>query len=424
VLTRQSVTDTKRQLRALFFTRFANAYGLVTLITLLPFYIDLLGAEGLVLGMFATGLTLTQAIAVIPVAYAGDRWDKRTFLLVGLVLATLVYVGFIFVETSWGFIVVRGAQGIAATTAGLLSLALVGELAREEGRANTIAKSNSWRFAAAIGGAMSAGVLYDAFGFEAVFGVLMVVTAGAALAVWLWVEPDDTTVEGFAFSDMALNRRILTITSFRAQYAVAVTLVRTWVPIYAGLAAAQGGLGLSAAVNGGLALGMVVSAEKFTNMLSQPYMGGLSDRFGRARFVFLGGLFYGAIAIAVPFTPAIGSALGLPATYPFIGYLSSGFLPLLVITGLLGVADSIREPASMALFADEGTGSGVAASFGVRDLVWRPGAILAPLAGGWLTTNAGMEWVFYLGAAAAFTGVFAFLGILSYDHGRAGLTKW
>jgi len=81
---------------------------------------------------------------------------------------------------------------------------------------------------------------------------------------------------------------------------------------------------------------MVVSAEKFTNMLSQPYMGGLSDRFGRARFVFLGGLFYGAIAIAVPFTPAIGSALGLPATYPFIGYLSSGFLPLLVITGIAG----------------------------------------------------------------------------------------
>ncbi len=422
------MSDTKRQLRALFFTRFANAYGLVTLITLLPTYIELLGAEGLVLGMFATGLTLSQAIAVVPVSYLGDRYDKRTFLLVGLVLATGVYAAFTVVETSWGFIFVRGLQGVAATTAGLLSLSLVGELAREGDRANTIAMSNSWRFAASIGGAMSAGVLYDAFGFGAVFGVLMTVTAGAALAVWRWVEPDETSVEGFAFSDLAMNRRILTITSFRAQYAVAVTLVRTWVPIFAGVAAAQGGLGFtaegSAAKAGATAVALIVSAEKFTNMLSQPYMGGLSDRFGRARFVFLGGLFYGAVAVVVPFTPAIGSALGLPAVYPYFGDLSTAFLPLLFITGLLGVADSIREPASMALFADEGSGSGVASSFGVRELVWRPGAILAPLVGGWLTSNTGMEWVFFLGAATAFTGVFTFLGILSYHHGRAGLAKW
>ncbi|SFR85228.1 Major Facilitator Superfamily protein [Halomicrobium zhouii] len=422
------MTDTKRQLRALFFTRFANAYGLVTLLTLLSTYIELLGATGLVAGMFVTGLTLAQAVAVLPVAYLGDRFDKRFILLVGLGLATTAYAAFPFIETSLGFILVRGLQGIAATTAGLLALALVGELARDDGRGNTIGVSNAWRFAASIGGAMSAGVLYDAFGFGAVFGVLMVITAGAFVAVWRWVEPDETTVEGFAFSDMALNRRILTITSFRAQYAVAVTLVRTWVPIFAGVSVARGGLGFTAEGNaaaaGATAVAVIVSAEKFTNMLSQPYMGGLSDRFGRARFVFLGGLFYGAVAIVVPFTPAIGTALGLPAVFPFFGDLSTAFIPLLVVTGLLGVADSIREPASMALFADEGTGSGVAASFGVRDLVWRPGSILAPLAGGWLMTNAGMEWVFYLGAAAAFTGVFAFLGILSYDHGRAGLTKW
>jgi hypothetical protein len=91
---------------------------------------------------------------------------------------------------------------------------------------------------------------------------------------------------------------------------------------------------------------------------------------------------------------------------------------------LLGIADSIREPASMALFADEGKGQGVASSFGVRSLVWRPGSVLAPLAGGWLTTNAGMEWVFYLGAAVAFTGVAAFLGVLTVSHGRNALTAW
>jgi hypothetical protein len=35
-----------------------------------------------------------------------------------------------------------------------------------------------------------------------------------------------------------------------------------------------------------------------------------------------------------------------------------------------------------------------------------------------------MEWVFYLGAGAAFTGVAAFLGVLTVSHGRKALTAW
>jgi len=414
------VTDTGKQLRALYFTRFASSFGLVTLATLLPEFINQLGAEGFILGLFASGLTFAQAVGIVPISWAADRYDKRTILLGGIGLASVVYLGFAFVGSSWQFIAVRGLQGIAATAGGLIALALVGDLARESERANTIGTSNAWRFAAAIGGTFSAGALYDLFGFDAVFALLMVITGAAFLVVWLWVEPDDTRIRGFPFSDLAFNRRILTMTSFRAQYAVAVTLVRTWVPIYAGLEAARGGLGFEAAVG----ISVVIAAEKFTNMISQPFTGRLSDRAGRARFVFVGGLFYGAVALAVPFTPAIGSALGLPDVYPLLGTLSTAFLPLVALNALLGFADSIREPASMALFADEGKGTGVASSFGVRDLVWRPGSVLAPLAGGWLTSNPGIEWVFFLGAGAAFSGVAVFFGILAYNHGREALTAW
>ncbi|WP_436907058.1 MFS transporter [Halosimplex marinum] len=414
------MTDTGKQLRALYFTRFASAFGLITLLTLLSDFIEQLGAEGFVLGLFATGLTFAQAVGIVPISWAADRYDKRTVLLGGIGLASVVYFAFAFVETSWQFIGVRAFQGIAATAGGLIALALVGDLARESERANTIGTSNSWRFAAAIGGTFSAGALYDAFGFDAVFALLTAISGIAFVVVWLWVEPDDTRIRGFPFSDLAFNRRLLTMTSFRAQYAVAVTLVRTWVPIYAGLEAASGGLGFEATVG----ISVVIAAEKFTNMISQPFTGSLSDRFGRARFVFVGGLFYGAVAVVVPFTPAIGGALGLPSVYPVLGHLSTGFLPLVALNALLGFADSIREPASMALFADEGKGQGVASSFGVRDLVWRPGSVLAPLAGGWLTSNVGIDWVFFLGGAFAFTGVFAFLGILSYNHGRDALAAW
>lgn len=36
----------------------------------------------------------------------------------------------------------------------------------------------------------------------------------------------------------------------------------------------------------------------------------------------------------------------------------------------------------------------------------------------------GMEWVFFVGGAAALTGVFTFLGILLRTHGRTALSHW
>nr|WP_310732536.1 MULTISPECIES: MFS transporter [Halostella] len=169
----------------------------------------------------------------------------------------------------------------------------------------------------------------------------------------------------------------------------------------------------------------MITAEKFTNMLCQPYTGRLSDRIGRSWFVFVGGGLYGLVALAVPFSPAVGALLPVPTAIPFLGELGPAFLPLVALNGLLGAADSLREPASMALFADEGSDNGgIASSFGVRELVWRPGSIVAPMIGGLLMTGAGMAWVFYVGAAAAFGGIAAFVGILTYDHGKQALSKW
>ncbi|SFL50877.1 Predicted arabinose efflux permease, MFS family [Halogranum rubrum] len=428
--------DTKLQFYALYLTRFAGGFGFITLVTLLPKFIDylepsavtLLGfslSAGFVIGMYKTGFTLAQTLAVVPLAWGGDRFDKRLVLVGSMALGVVAYALFPLADTSLSFILARGLQGVAVTGAGLMSLALVGEIADEGTRANHIGKANASRFASSIIGAATAGGLYDYFGsdgdaFTPIFALITVILAVATVLTWLSLNPDRTRIHGFPFSDLALNRRIISLTSFRAQYAVAVTLVRTWVPIYAGVTAASGGLAY-----GALAVSLTVIAEKFCNMLLQPYTGRVSDRSGRALFIFFGGGLYGLVALAVPFSPAIGAALGLPSTLPVLGPLSSAFIPLVTLSGLLGVADSFREPASMALFADEGTDDGgVASSFGIRELVWRPGSVVAPLLGGYLMAEVGMEWVFYVGGVSAITGVLTFLGVLSYFHGPSALTEW
>lgn len=409
----------QRQFYTLYLTRFVGSLGFITVLTLLPSFINQLGASGIVVGLFVTALSVGRTIAIVPLGWAGDRYDKRVLLIVALGVSALAYAAFIVISSSSGFILVRTLQGLGMLGTGLVSLALVGELAPTGDRANYIGKYNSWRMAAGVVGTLAAGFIYSRYGFTPIFVGITLLSLAALGGVWLFIESDETTVTDFAFTDLAVNQRILTLTSFRAQYAVAVTLIRKWVPIFVGLSVAQGGLGLSAFV-----VSTVIAAEKFTNMLLQPYTGRLSDRYGRALFVFVGGGCYGVIALGFPFATELGRMLSFPTSIPFLGAVSAAYVPTLLLNGLLGIADSFREPASMALFADEGAGEGITSSFGIRSIVWRPGALLAPLVGGYLMGQFGIEWVFWLGAAAAFSGVLTFSGILFAQYRGKAFAEW
>ena len=421
----------RSQFWALYLTRFAEGFGFITLITLLPTYINTLDPQattvlgvtisaGFIIGMYTTGFTLAQTVAVVPLAWAGDRFDKRLVLLGVLGAGAAVYALFPLADSSGSFILVRALQGLVVTGAGLMTLSLVGQIADAGTRADKIGKANAASFGASILGSLGAGAIYDAVGFGPVFTLITALMVVAWLVTWGMLDADPTRIEGFPFSDLAVNRKILTISTFRAQYAFAVTMVRTWIPIYAGTELAAGGLAV-----GATAVAVTVTAEKATNMVGQLFTGRLSDAYGRSLFVFAGGGAYGAIAVLIPFAPAVGTALGADVTVPILGQLPPAYLPLVALSGLLGVADSFREPASMALFADEGTDDGgVASSFGIRELVWRPGSVAGPLIAGWLMVEVSMASVFYVGGAFAITGVLAFLAILSRDHGRAALTTW
>lgn len=410
-------TRDELQFSSLYLVSFAGSLGYMTLLTLLPTYITALGATGVTIGLFITALEVARTIGIVPLGWAGDRYDKRTVLVGAIAVSVVAYLAFSAIASVEGFLAARFLQGLGLTGTGLLGLALVGDLAPDAERANHIGKFNAFRMAAGIAGTVGAGTLVALTGFDLVFGLLALLLVLAAVGVWRYVEADETHVAGFAFSDLALNPRILTLTTFRAQYAVAVSLVRQWVPILIGVTAAQGGLGYGPAI-----VGAVLAAERFTNMLCQPLTGRLSDRHGRALFVFAGGGAYGLIALAIPLVADLSTPIG--PSLPLLGPLTLAVVGAFLCNALLGVADAVREPASMALFADEGKASGIASSFGVRSLVWKPGSVLAPLAGGWVMATLGIEWVFYLGGAAALTGVVSFLAVLTWRHGRTALREW
>ncbi|MFD1527485.1 MFS transporter, partial [Halolamina salina] len=82
------------QFWSLYLSRFATGFGYSTLALLIPFYIEVLNASDFMGGLFITGFTLAQTIVVIPLAWAGDRSDKKKVLLGVLSVSVLAYVAF------------------------------------------------------------------------------------------------------------------------------------------------------------------------------------------------------------------------------------------------------------------------------------------------------------------------------------------
>lgn len=124
----------------LYLTRFVSSLGYITLLTLLPNYIERLGATGIVVGLFVTALGIGRTVAIVPLGWAADRYDKRTLLLVSLLFSVVAYALFTLVETSTGFVLARTFQGLSIVGTGMVSLALVGDIAEAGERANQIGK--------------------------------------------------------------------------------------------------------------------------------------------------------------------------------------------------------------------------------------------------------------------------------------------
>jgi len=161
---------------------------------------------GLQFGAFV----LSQVVLQIPVGRASDRWGRRPFLLVGLLILVPATLAQGVVTTSWGMLATRLGQGIAAALVFAPGLALAGDIASQRDTGTKLSVlTMSFGLGTAIG-PLAAGFLVQ-FGFVAPF----VLGGGLALLGLVLVftqvpEPgtapdpaanDDTRSEGVTPSD-------------------------------------------------------------------------------------------------------------------------------------------------------------------------------------------------------------------------------
>jgi MFS family permease len=369
-----------REFAALAGTAFARSQAYSTILIALALYAEQFGTTGFVEGLFGTAFAVVQLLIVLPLGRKIDTGNAKHYLLAGLAINVAVFVGFSLVESSVHIILIRMVQGLGASLLWITGSTIVGEISPDDSSGRWLGAYNQVAAFSSLAGDVVGGYLLYAYDFALAYAALSLVTIGAFLLVWRYLrsnpggkkDPEEATG---AETLRALFERpmIRSLVLFRLAFSVGKMAVIIFLPIFA-----RKEFGINA-----FAIGWILAGGKITKTLAQGYMGDLTDEIGgKHRFVAAGALLYGLGTALIPLALFFEGALD-PVTFAAFGdtqRLGGAFFSLFVAYGVLGVADSIRLPASMALFVEEGERfDSVASSMSLRSLSWKVGQVAGPV---------------------------------------------
>ncbi len=369
-----------REFAALAGTAFARSQAYSTILIALALYADAFGTTGVVEGLFGTGFALVQLLVVLPLGRKIDTGNAKAYLLAGFLINVAVFVGFVFVENAIHIVLVRMAQGLGASVLWITGSTIIGEISPDGEQGRWLGSYNQFGAISSLAGDVVGGYLLYAHGFTFTYVVLSGVTVAAFVLVFAFLrsnpggrkDPEDAGgVE--TFRTLIGRRMVRSLVTFRFTFSVGKMAVIIFLPIYA-----RTEFGFSA-----LAIGWIMAGGKLTKALTQGYVGDLTDRIGRRHlFVTLGAGLYGVGTALIPLAAYFDGAVTPIRVDTFAGTYAFGgaFFAMFGAFALLGVADSIRLPASMSLFVSEGeVHDAVASSMSLRSISWKVGQVVGPL---------------------------------------------
>jgi MFS family permease len=369
-----------REFAALAGTAFARSQAYSTILIALALYAEQFGTTGFVEGLFGTAFAVVQLLIVLPLGRKIDTGNAKRYLLAGLAINVAVFVGFSLVQNSVHVILIRMVQGLGASLLWITGSTIVGEISPDDSSGRWLGAYNQVAAFSSLAGDVVGGYLLYAYDFSLAYAALSLVTIGAFLLVWRFLrsnpggkkDPEEAT--GAETLRALLERPMIrSLVLFRLAFSVGKMAVIIFLPIFA-----RKEFGINA-----FAIGWILAGGKITKTLAQGYMGDLTDELGgKHRFVAAGALLYGLGTALIPLALFFEGALD-PVTFTAFGdtqRLGGAFFSLFVAYGVLGVADSIRLPASMALFVEEGERfDSVASSMSLRSISWKVGQVAGPV---------------------------------------------
>ena len=361
-------------------TAFARSQAYSTVLIALALYADLFDTTGTIEGLFGTAFAVVQLVVVLPLGRAVDTGNAKRYLLVGFLINVIVFVGFALVESPTHVILVRMLQGLGASVLWITGATVIGEVSPDESQGLWLGSYNQFASVSSLTGDLLGGYLLYAYGFTETYAVLSVITLGSFALVYRFLRDnpggrtDPDAAGGLeTFRSLVALPMVRSLVVFRVTFSVGKMAVIIFLPIYA-----RTTFDISA-----FAIGWIMAGGKATKAVTQGFVGDLTDRYGwRHGFVGLGAALYGVGTAAIPLA-AVAEGTIDPVTVSYLGdsqTLGGAFFALFAAYSLLGIADSIRLPASMSLFVDEGERhEAVASAMSLRSISWKVGQVVGPV---------------------------------------------
>ena len=338
---------------------------------LLPVFAASLGAGDAFLGFIVSVSTLTGMVLKPFIGFLSDRWGRRLWLLVG----TCFFAGMPFVyglvETPAHLLAVRVFHGLATAIYGPVTLAYVTEMAAK-GRAERLGWFGLARNGGYVVGPAAAGLLLSYVSPVTVFTVIGLVSAAAFLPVLLIQEPPRAAPRARlplasgvidALRASARTPAVWLSGGLDASMYVALYAAKAFVPLYA--------MSIGASI---FQAGLFFSVQEAAHMALNPVGGRIGDRAGYLRTISLGVLVLGCALILLT--------------------VSAGGLSLFAPALMMGAAQALAFPSTVALVSARVPEGNVGAGMGTVGAMKNAGKVAGPVIAGFLIAALDFEATF------------------------------
>lgn len=395
------------QVLSLSIARACQSFAVSFIIIILPVFIsggtistnvvgyNILGfgiTEEFIIGIAISIAALTSSIGQPIGGRLTDTYQRRKlFIISGLLLICFSFPFYLVIESYWGIIVLRIIDGVSGAIIIPAASALVNENAVDEDRGENFGIYNSLRLIGFGSGPIIAGfiiskdtynIIYQLSGVELAFIIAVLFSLFSLFIVILFVNESDNKVT--SDEDKKSMKDIIDSDMFEPILVLGLSslLLAASISIFVTLEdAVNERLGQTAFM-----FSVQFSATILSNTISQPFIGRISDKYGRKNLIFLGFL------ILIP-TITIQGFVNTTFTMTLLRIIQ-GVSTALVFAPALALTGDISDKTNAGTFL-----SIVTASFGL-------GIAVGPTLSGFLYSVGSFSTPFVA------SGIFSFIGML------------
>lgn len=372
---------------------FTGMLGVGIVIPFMPIYAKTLGATAISIGVFFASFPLAQMCFMPTIGRLSDRYGRKWFISVGLLLCSLLSLWFVYAPNMLYLIIGRFVQGGTMALILPIATAYVGDLAPPDKRGTYMGIFNLFLTSSFGMGPLLGGKVSDLYGIEAGFYLMGALNVVALLAVLLFLPEAQpahhTRAQPVSYREMLRKPKVQGLAFYRMVNSIQMGLWFSFLPLLADEV-----LALSKSQ-----IGVILAAHMLVSAVVQVPAGRLADRMSRRHLAAVGGYLGSLAFVAV--------------------YVAGGFWHLLLIGCMTGAMGAVAMPALTALAADEGQRSGMGAVMGVLNMAMSAGMMLGPVLAGALAEVVELRSLFVFAAMVGVLGTLGFMRLTTEPQGLA-----